>query len=84
MPVFTNGSTVYRYRVGDAISYNASVSYRIRTGSKWLNDTTVRVGVVNLFNAIPPLSSDSRGYDPSVYNLMARGQSWSVQLTKKL
>lgn len=84
VPVFTNGSTVYRYRVGDAISYNASVSYRIRTASKWLNDTTVRVGVVNLFNAIPPLSSDSRGYDPSVYNLMARGQSWSVQLTKKL
>ena len=42
VPVFTNGSTVYRYRVGDAISYNASVSYRIRTASKWLNDTTVR------------------------------------------
>lgn len=84
VPVFTNGSTVYRYRVSDSISYNATVSYRIRTKSKWTNDTTVRVGVVNLFNAEPPLSSDSRGYDPSVYNLMARGQYWSVQLTKKL
>ncbi|HQY04560.1 MAG TPA: TonB-dependent receptor, partial [Lacunisphaera sp.] len=84
VPVFTNGSTVYRYRVSDAISYNASVSYRIRTASKWLNDTTVRLGMVNLFNAIPPLSSDSRGYDPSIYNQMARGRSWSVQLTKKL
>lgn len=84
VPVFTNGSTVYRYRVNDSISYNASVTYRIRHDNKWLKDTTVRVGVVNLLNATPPLSSDSRGYDPSVYNLMARGQSWSVQITKKL
>ncbi len=85
VPVFTNGSTVYRFRVGDSMSYNASVSYRIRsTDNKWLNDTTVRVGVVNLFNAVPPLSSDGRGYDPAIYNLMARGQAWSVQITKKL
>jgi len=84
VPVFTNGSTVYRYRVNDSISYNATVSYRFHTNSRWTNDTTIRVGVVNLFNAQPPLSSDSRGYDPAVYNLMARGQYWSVQLTKKL
>ncbi|MBI2813655.1 MAG: TonB-dependent receptor [Opitutae bacterium] len=85
VPVFTNGSTVYRYRVGDSMSYNASVSCRIRAqDNKWLKDTTVRVGVVNLFNATPPLSSDSRGYDPAVYNLMARGQSWSLQISKKL
>jgi outer membrane receptor protein involved in Fe transport len=84
VPVFTGGTTVYRYRVNDSISYNANVSYRIRTKNKWINDTTVRVGVVNLLNAKPPLSSDSRGYDPAIYNLMARGQSWSIQLTKKL
>lgn len=83
-PVFTNGSTVYRYRVSDSISYNANVSYRFRTKNKWTNDLTVRLGVVNVLNAIPPLSSDSRGYDPSIYNLMARGRSWSVQLTKRL
>ena len=84
-PVFTNGSTVYRYRVSDSMSYNASVSYRIRgKDNKWLKDTTVRVGVVNLFNAEPPLSSDGRGYDPAIYNLMARGQAWSLQVTKKL
>ncbi len=83
VPVFTNGGTVYRYRVQDSISYNASVSYRIRTKSKWTKDTTIRLGVVNLFKAEPPLSSDSRGYDPAIYNLMARGQSWSVQVTKR-
>jgi hypothetical protein len=84
VPVFTNGSTVYRYRVSDSMSYNANVSYRLPTKNKWLKDTTIRVGVVNLLNAKPPLSSDSRGYDPAIYNLMARGQSWSVQLTKRL
>lgn len=84
VPVFTNGSTVYRYRVQDSISYNANVSYRIRSKTKWINDTTIRLGAVNLFKAEPPLSSDSRGYDPAVYNLMARGLSWSVQITKKL
>ncbi|MDB6165548.1 MAG: hypothetical protein JWQ83_688 [Lacunisphaera sp.] len=84
VPVFTNGSTVYRYRVSDSISYNANVSYRLRTKNKWTNDTTIRLGVVNLLNAKPPLSSDSRGYDPAIYNLMARGLAWSVQLTKKL
>ncbi|MDI1337349.1 MAG: TonB-dependent receptor [Lacunisphaera sp.] len=84
VPVFTGGTTVYRYRVNSSISYNASVSYRLRTNNKWTNDMTIRVGVVNLFNAKPPLSSDSRGYDPAIYNLMARGQSWSIQLTKRL
>ena len=84
VPVFTNGSTVYRYRVRDSISYNASLSYNFQTKSKWTNDLSIRLGVVNLLNAKPPLSSDSRGYDPAIYNLMSRGQSWSVQLTKRL
>ena len=84
VPVFTGGTTVYRYRVNDSLSYNASVSYRLHTDNKWTNDMLIRIGVVNLFNTEPPLSSDSRGYDPSVYNLMARGQSWSLQLTKRL
>ena len=83
-PVFTNGSTVYRYVVRDSLSYNSYVSYRFRTANKWTNGTQVRLGVVNLLNEKPPLSSDSRGYDPSVYNQMARGLSWSVQVTKKL
>jgi outer membrane receptor protein involved in Fe transport len=84
VPVFSNGTTTYRYKVRDSIMTNAYVSYRVQTKNKWTNDTTIRVGVVNLFDRVPPLSSDSRGYETSVYNLMARGLSWSVQLTKKL
>ncbi|MBK8858135.1 MAG: TonB-dependent receptor [Opitutaceae bacterium] len=83
-PVYTNGGYVYRYVVEDSISYNAYVSYRFRSKSKWIGDTSVRLGVVNVMDEVPPLSSDSRGYDPSVYNLMARGRSWSLQITRRL
>jgi len=84
LPVFTNGSYSYRYVVHDSMTYNAFVSYRIEAKGKWLDDTSVRFGVVNLRDSKPPLSSDSRGYDPALYNLMARGRSWSLQITKKL
>lgn len=82
-PLFNNGSYSYRYIVEDSISYNANISYRIRSKQRWLDHTTLRLGVVNLTDETPPLSSDSRGYDPSIYNQMARGRSWSLQVTKK-
>ena len=82
-PVFNNGTTVYRYIVSDTISYNTYLSYRFDGRNRWVNNTSVRVGVTNLFDAKPPLASDSRGYDPSLYNSMARGRSYSLQVTKK-
>ncbi len=83
-PVYTNGAYSYRYVVHDSKSYNAYVTYRFAAQNKWLANTNLRLGVVNLFDAKPPLSSDSRGYDPAVYNTLARGRAYSVQLTKKL
>ena len=84
LPVFSNGSYSYRYVVHDTKSYNVFVSYRITAQNRWLNQTSLRFGVNNLFNAEPPLSADSRGYDPSLYNVMARGRTYSLQITKKL
>ena len=83
-PVFNNGAYSYRYVVHDSKSYNLFVSYRLSSANRWLNDTSFRLGVNNLFNAEPPLSADSRGYEPSLYNVMARGRSYSLQVTKKL
>ncbi len=83
-PFFTNGAYSYRYVVHDSKTYNVFVSYRIESARRWLNGTSVRFGVNNLFDAEPPLSSDSRGYDPSLYNVMARGRTYSLQVTKKL
>ena len=83
-PVATNGTTVYRYFVEDSASYNAYVSYRLSSGNRWLNDTRIRFGMNNVLDEKPPLSSDSRGYETSLYNTMARGRTYSLQITKRL
>ena len=82
-PIFSNGAVSYRYTVHDSKSYNVFVNYRVSATNRYLNNTSIRLGVNNVFDAIPPLSSDSRGYDPSIYNTMARGLTWSLQVTKK-
>jgi outer membrane receptor protein involved in Fe transport len=83
-PIFNNGAYSYRYVVHDTKNYNVYVSYRISAQNRWLNDTHLRLGVNNLFDAKPPLSADSRGYEVGLYNTMARGLTWSFQATKKL
>ena len=82
--VFTSGVYSYRYVVHDTKSYNLSLSYRFATQNRWLNGTSLRFGVVNLLDAKPPLvSGSSQGYETALYNTMARGRSYSMQLTKK-
>ena len=83
-PVFTGGAFSYRYVVHDSKTYNAFVTYRVSAQDRWFNQTSLRLSVNNLFDARPPLSSDSRGYDPAAYNAVARGLAWSVQVTKKI
>jgi iron complex outermembrane recepter protein len=83
-PVFNNGSYAYRYVVHDTKTYNLFVTYRVAAQNRWLNRTQLRFGVNNLFDAVPPLSADSRGYEVSLYNVMARGRTYSLQITKKL
>jgi hypothetical protein len=83
-PVFNNGNYSYRYVVHDSKNYNVFASYRFAAQNRWLNQTSVRIGVNNVFNTEPPLSADSRGYEPSVHNVMARGRTYSLQVTKKL
>ena len=83
-PGFSNGAYSYRYVVHDSNSYNVFVTYRAGASHRWLRNTSLRLGVNNLFDAQPPLSADSRGYDPAIYNVMARGRTYSLQVTKKL
>ena len=84
-PVFTNGSTVYRMVHRDTQTYNAYLSYRLDRGEvrRWLRDTSVRVGVNNLFNTEPPLSNDNNTYEPALYNTMAKGRLYSLTVTRK-
>lgn len=80
---FDTGANRYRFLVDDTLTYNANVSYRIRSKNKWLGDTTVRLGVINLLDEEPPLAADSRGYTTNQYNSLARGRIWSVELSRK-
>jgi hypothetical protein len=82
--VYNNGSYVYRYVVHDSKSYNVNASYRFGEQAGWLKNTDVRVSVNNVLNAKPPLSSDTRGYDVGLYNTMARGRIYSLQITRRL
>ena len=83
-PVFTNGSTLYRMVHRDTQTYNAFLSYRLRKTDtrSWLRDTSMRVGVTNLFNAEPPLSDDNNSYESALFNTMAKGRMYSLTLTK--
>jgi iron complex outermembrane receptor protein len=83
-PVFSNGAYSYRYVVHDSESYNVNLNYRFTSKNQWLNDTEFRLGINNVLNTKPPLSANSIGYDPTVYNVMARGRTFSFQITKKL
>ncbi|HEX2862780.1 MAG TPA: TonB-dependent receptor, partial [Lacunisphaera sp.] len=83
-PIVSRGATNYRYVVHDTKNYNVFAAYRFAGERRGLGGTELRLGVNNLFDAKPPLSSDSRGYDPALHNALARGLSWSVQVTKKL
>jgi len=76
-PVLDNGAVSYRYRVDDSVSLNLSGGYDFAGG------TTLRLGVVNLTNAAPPLASGNFGYTASVYSSLAVGRTWSLELAHR-
>jgi hypothetical protein len=80
----TDGSgTRYFYRVAAAITCNAFVSYKFAPmENKLLANTEVRVGVNNLADKAPPLTSDTAGYNPSVYGDLLSGRTWSLEFTR--
>lgn len=81
---FDSGNFLYRYRVRDVISYNAAIGYRFnRDANKWLRNTSVRLGVVNLTDKEPPLTPDTAGYSTSVHASLFPGRTWSVELTRQ-
>jgi outer membrane receptor protein involved in Fe transport len=74
---------IHYWKVASSITENAFMSYSFSTTNRILDGGTVRVGVNNLTNRAPPLTSDAAGYDPTVYQSLAQGRVWSLSLTKK-
>jgi outer membrane receptor protein involved in Fe transport len=79
--VFDNGILNYRYVAGDSLSFNASAGYRFK-GQKgsWRNGTSIRLGVTNLTDEKPPLSSATNGYNSSSAQYLFAGRTWTLQL----
>jgi outer membrane receptor protein involved in Fe transport len=81
---FTGGQFLYRYIVGSTITYNFSLGYRFGPdANRLLRGTRVRLGVVNLFDKEPPLSSGAFGYDPGVSQHLLPGRTWSVEFARQ-
>ncbi len=47
----------------------------------WLNNTTISLGMQNVFDEDPPFAAGSGGYDASLATI--KGRFWYVQLKKK-
>jgi outer membrane receptor protein involved in Fe transport len=81
---FDGGAYVYRYIVQDSITYNASIRYAFKKNApKFLADTSVRLGVINLLDKEPPLTSGNFGYSSSVYTSLLPGRTWTLDVTKR-
>ena len=61
----------------------AATRIRALTAASGKEVEGVRIGVKNLTNEEAPLTSDVAGYDPSVYNSVAMGRTWTLRLSKK-
>jgi len=80
---FDSGSYLYRYVVEDSISFNAFAAYRIpKSNHKWLSDVSVRLGVVNLTDEQPPLTSGAFGFSSSVHANLFPGRTWTLDVSK--
>ena len=79
----TTGNAFYYYKVHDNITYNAFASYRFtQQAPKWLRASSVRMGVINLLNTPPPLSSGATGFSTSNYQGLLVGRTWTMDVTK--
>ena len=69
------------YIVRDMITYNVHLAHQFKEG-KWLGNSSVRLGVNNLFDKDPPFSNkSSQGYDSGMAD--PRGRALYAELTKK-
>ncbi len=81
---FDGGTYLYRYRVRDVVSFNASAGYRFgKDAHRLLQRTAVKLGVVNLADKEPPLTSGAFGYSASVHAALFAGRTWTLELTRQ-
>ena len=82
---FDSGTYLYRYVVRDVVSFNASLGYRFKQEApRLLRHSSIRLGVVNLTDQEPPLTSGATGFSAAVHGSLFQGRTWTIELTKQL
>ena len=83
-PFFNGSQTVYRRVVDPYWSYNLTAGYSFGSGAPaLLRGTKLRLGVINLTDAEPPLTtSEGFGYDASVSQNLLAGRTWTIEFTR--
>ncbi len=82
--IFDSGAYTYRYVIHDNITFNAFTGYRFGpSGSKLLDRTSLKIGVINLFNRAPPLTPGAFGYSSTVAGTQVAGRTWTLELNRQ-
>ncbi|HEY0945839.1 MAG TPA: TonB-dependent receptor [Opitutaceae bacterium] len=76
-----NGVRVYRYVVDDLWTFNTFLSYRFLDRSDWLGGVSLRLGVANVTDEEPPMTSD--GFSPAINSNVIAGRTWSLEVAKR-
>jgi len=80
---FDSGGYLYRYVVHAVTSFNASIGYRFSAErAPFLARTSVRLGVVNLTDRQPPLTSGAAGYSAAVHGALYAGRTFTGECTR--
>lgn len=69
------------YEPGSSTYWNGHVKYTLGNAQGWLAGTSIKLGVNNIEDRRPPISSDTRGYLPLLYTGTPR--YWYVNVTKE-
>ena len=69
------------YEPGSDTLWNGHVKYSFGSTEGWLSGASVKLGVNNIENRRPPISTDTRGYQPLLYTGTPR--YWYVNVSKE-
>lgn len=64
-------------------TFNLSVAHAFGEAAGWLRGTRVRLGINNVTNEEPPLSSGAFGYDAAVSQTLLAGRTFSLEVVRR-
>ncbi|MEJ0085072.1 MAG: TonB-dependent receptor [Pseudomonadota bacterium] len=83
---YTGNSDVYRYRVEDILYFNAFGAYKFdESAGGALSDSSIRLGLINVTDEAPPVSSGNFGfgYSGRVHGALVAGRTVTIEFVKR-